>query len=131
MRLLLDTHIAIWWITDDPRLSSPARAMMTDSENFCVVSAVSIWEMAIKSALRRGHHDDMQMTGNEAMRDFEAAGFDLIAINPDAAAGIDYLPPIHSDPFDRLLIAQARQEGMTLLTHDKLLAGYGAFVIVA
>ena len=130
MKLLLDTHIAIWWVTDDPRLSETGRRYIQDTDNISHVSAASIWEIAIKSQLRRGHPDDMFMTGNEAIKDFDAAGFELVAVDVEVAAAIDYLAPLHGDPFDRLLVAHARQNQMLLLTHYKKLQDYGEFVLV-
>ena len=107
------------------------RSLITGDGNSSMASAAAIWEIAIKYARRRGRADDMPIAGQQALALAESAGIDLLAITPGHAAMVDQLPAIHGDPFDRIMIAQARQEGMTLLTHDRLLAGYGAFVMVA
>jgi PIN domain nuclease of toxin-antitoxin system len=128
VRFLLDTHIAVWWVTCDPRLPEDARLLISDPANDFHVSAASIWEIAIKSALRRGHPDDMKMTGHEALADFERTGFMLLPIEPEHAAAVDDLGLRHSDPFDRILVAQAGKEDMRLMTHDRTLVAYGDFV---
>ena len=125
MRFLLDTHIAVWWVTSDPRLPDGARILISDPANDVHVSAASVWEIAIKSALRRGHPDDMKMSGQEALADFERTGFALMPIEPEHAAAVDDLGQFHGDPFDRLLVAQAGKEDMRLLTHDRKLLPYG------
>ena len=125
MRLLLDTHIALWAVIDDPRLSAKARALILDPANEIVVSAASIWEIAIKHALRR---EDMQVSGQEALEIFVAAGFNLLAIAPTHAAQVDALPSIHQDPFDRILVAQAMVEQLRLMSHDSTVAHYGPVV---
>ncbi len=130
MRLLLDTHIALWAIVDDPRLPEVAAALIRDETNDIIVSAASIWEIAIKHRLARGGPGDMPVSGAEARRYFEQAGYALLSISADHAAAIDGLPPIHGDPFDRMLIAQALHEPLRLLTHDRALAGYGEMVLL-
>lgn len=125
MRLLLDTHIALWAVVDDPRLSAKARALILDPANEILVSAASIWEISIKHALRR---EDMQVSGQEALEIFVAAGFDLLAISPTHAAQVDALAPIHQDPFDRILVAQATVDDLRLLSHDATVARYGPAV---
>lgn len=129
MRIIADTHILLWAITGSPRLPKSAHELIEDSSSVVVASAVSIWEVAIKYALRRGHIDDVPLSGAEMLAELERAGFDLLAISGRHAARIDTLPPHHSDPFDRLLVAQAMVEGMRLLTHDKALAAYGDAVM--
>jgi PIN domain nuclease of toxin-antitoxin system len=94
------------------------------------VSAISIWEVAIKWARRKGSADDMPMSGRDLLRELDLAMIDPLPIKPIHAAALDDLPLLHGDPFDRLLLATARHEGMTLLTHDAKLAGYGDFVLV-
>ena len=130
MRLLLDTHIALWAITDDARLPEAAAVLIRDETNAIVVSAASIWEIAIKHRLARGRPGDMTVSGSEAGRYFEEAGYALLPISADHAAAVDGLPPIHGDPFDRLLIAQALHEPLRLLTCDAALAGYGEMVLL-
>ena len=126
MRLLLDTHIALWALTDDPRLSADARALIEAPSNQVAVSAASVWEIAIKHALGRG---DMPISGTDALDWFCQAGYELLPVTPAQAAAVERLPDHHRDPFDRLLVAQASTEPMRLLTHDVLVALYGGDVI--
>jgi PIN domain nuclease of toxin-antitoxin system len=130
VRCLLDTHIAIWAVTDDARLPKAACDILLDEDATKFVSAASIWEIAIKTALRRGHADDMRMSSREAMNDFVAAGFELLSITPEHTATVEDLPLIHGDPFDRLLVAQSIYEPMRLVTHDARLAEYGSHIIL-
>ena len=127
MRLLLDTHVALWAITDDPRLSSVARGLIADPANTVVVSAASIWEIAIKRALARG---DMPVSASKAVEWFAASGYLLLDISPLHAAGVETLPAIHNDPFDRMLVAQALVEPLRLLTRDRLVAEYSDTIIM-
>ena len=129
MRFIADTHILLWAIAGSPRLPKRALELIEDSSSIIVASAASVWEVAIKYALRRGQSDDMPLSGAQMLVELERADFDLLAISGRHAAGIDSLPPHHGDPFDRLLVAQAIVEGMRLLTHDKTLAAYGDVVI--
>ena len=119
MRLLLDTHIALWAIVDDPRLAGAARELIEAPSNDVAVSAASLWEIAIKHALRRG---DMPVSAADALGWFRAAGYVLLDITAEHAAAVETLPPIHADPFDRLLVAQARHEPLRLITHDATVA---------
>ncbi len=129
MRLLVDTHVAIWAVDDDKRLTSASRLLMQSADSVAV-SAASIWEIAIKFALRRGRRGDMTFSAYDAMAKFDESGFDLLAIEPLHSAAVGALPRLHGDPFDRLLVAQAAVEGMTFLTRDKLLVAYGDHVVV-
>lgn len=126
MRLLLDTHLALWAIADSPRLPRLAREFIEDPQHEVHVSAASIWEIAIKHALGRG---DMPVSAAEALHWFREAGYHILAIAPEHAAAVEGLPPLHADPFDRLLVAQARTEPLRLLTHDPTVAGYGEPVL--
>jgi len=121
MRLLLDTHIALWAIADSPRLHAMARQQIAAPENEVFVSAASIWEIAIKHGLGRG---DMPISGETALGYFRDAGYRLLPVSPEHAAAVENLPQHHADPFDRLLIAQALTEPLRLLTHDATVAGY-------
>ena len=121
MQILLDTHILLWALADDPALSQKARALLIDDRNRLWVSAVSIWEISIKHALGRG---DMPLSGNDALGYCRSAGYRWLDIRPEHAAAVEDLPLIHADPFDRLLVAQALTEPMKLLTHDAMLARY-------
>ena len=130
MRLLLDTHILLWAIDESPHLPKGAAKLLSNTANAQSASAVNIWEAAIKYGRRRGSVNDMPMSGQDLLADLMGAEIDILPISPAHAAAVDDLPPLHGDPFDRLLIAQARTESMHLLTHDKKLAAYGDFVIV-
>lgn len=126
MNLLLDTHVALWAITDSPRLSDKARELILSPRATVWVSAASIWEIAIKHSLGRG---DMPISGEGAITHFRAAGYQFLPVEPEHIAAIEGLPKHHQDPFDRLLAAQAQVEPMRLLTHDPMLAHYGDFVV--
>jgi len=126
MNLLLDTHIALWAITDSPRLSPTARELLLAEHAQLWVSAASIWEIAIKHSLGRG---DMPISGTEALDWFRRAGYRLLPIEPEHAAEVSQLPAYHQDPFDRLLIAQALIEPMRLLTHDAHMTAYSHTIV--
>ncbi len=130
MRILLDTHIALWAITDDPRLSARARALILAEENAIHVSAASLWEIAIKHALGEGRADRMPISAGQALAYFRASGYGLLAITADHAAAVEHLPRHHRDPFERMLVAQARAEPMHLVTRDRILAGYGEMIVL-
>ncbi len=122
MRLLLDTHVVLWWQTDDPRLGREARRAIATAE-VVWVSAVSGWEVAIKSALGRIRLDEkFHLT-------VRADDFSELPVSLVHADRVAELPVHHADPFDRLLIAQAQIEGATLVTHDRAIEPYGVPVI--
>ena len=127
MQILLDTHVVLWALVDDPALPDRARGLISDARNTVWVSAVSIWEVAIKHALGRG---DVPISGEDALGYCRLAGYRWLDVRPEHAAAVESLPPIHGDPFDRLLIAQARFEPMHLLTHDRIVAGYDASILL-
>lgn len=129
MRLLLDTHILLWLVTASPRLPLAAKQLVESEDHSFFASVASIWEVAIKHARRRGSAKDMPLSGRQALEDFEAAGFKLLAVSGIHAAAIDRLDRLHGDPFDRLLVAQAQVEDMKLVTHDRQLAAYGPAVL--
>ncbi|PPQ36054.1 PIN domain nuclease [Rhodopila globiformis] len=126
---MLDTHVALWAIADDDRLSAKARRLIDDEENDIVVSAATVWEISIKHALARSGPNDMPISGEEALGYFKDAGFELLNISPAHAAAVEALPPLHADPFDRILIAQALTTPLRLLTHDQRIVGYSDLVI--
>lgn len=126
MRLLLDTQIALWALTASPRLGEQARALIADPANEIFVSTASIWEIAIKHALGRG---DMPISATRAAELCALAGYRQLPVTWRHAAGVDALPPLHADPFDRILVAQAGGEPMRLLSRDAAVAGYGAMVL--
>lgn len=126
MNLLLDTHIALWAITDSPRLPGRAREMIESPKSTIWISAATVWEIAIKHSLGRG---DMPVSGPDALRYFRESGYRLLPIEPEHAAGVEDLPAHHADPFDRILIAQALAEPLRLMTHDPIVARYSDTVI--
>ena len=119
-----------WALTDTKRLSERARKLIGDDANDVFVSAVSVWEIAIKFALAK-RTGAPPFSSTVACDAFRAAGYRMLNVAPEHAAGIDGLPPSHTDPFDKMLISQALLEPLRLLTADKALAGYGVVVIVA
>ncbi|OCB01944.1 twitching motility protein PilT [Acidithiobacillus ferrivorans] len=126
MNLLLDTHIALWAITDSPKLSQKARDLIQSPKSSVWISTASLWEIAIRHALGRG---DMPVSSPEALRYFQESGYQLLPIEAEHAIAVEELPAHHQDPFDRLLVAQALVEPMRLLTHDPLVARYGDTIL--
>ena len=126
MNLLLDTHIALWAITDSPRLSAKARQLIISPSTNVWVSVASLWEIAIKHSLGGG---DMPVSGRDAMRYFRESGYSVLPIEPEHVVFIDELPSHHQDPFDRILVAQALVEPMRLMTHDNAVALYSDTII--
>lgn len=126
MKLLLDTNVALWAITDHPSLSDQARALILAPRNTIWVSVVSLWEIAIKHGLGRG---DMPVSGRSALKYFQQAGFQILPIEPEHVVGVEELPRHHQDPFDRLLVAQALAEPMRLMSHDATVARYNDTII--
>ena len=126
MNLLLDTHIALWAITDSPRLSPQARDLIQAATTTVWISTASVWEIAIKHSLGRG---DMPVSGQDAVRYFRESGYLFLPIDVDHALAVESLPAHHQDPFDRILVAQALIEPMRLLTHDPVVARYSDTII--
>lgn len=112
MRLLADTHALLWWLDDDPRLSLVAREALPSPEALLYISAVSVWEVAIKRRL-----GEIEVDG-DLVAEIAANGFLELPITARHAQEAVNLPRHHDDPFDRMLIAQARLEGLTLITWD-------------
>ena len=125
MRLLLDTHLLLWALTDDRRLGAPLRKLIEDGEHEVLFSAASIWEIAIKAALGRTDFPAGPETIAQAARD---TGFTELPVHADAAARVAGLPLFHRDPFDRLLVAQAMHETLRLYTVDPALPPYSELV---
>ena len=121
MKLLLDTHLLIWAADSIERVPTGARALMADSKNELLFSVASIWEIAIKRGLNR---PDFQVDARMLRRGLIDNGYCELPILSEHVVAIDTLPLVHKDPFDRLLIAQARVEGITLLTDDATVAQY-------
>lgn len=126
MNLLLDTHIALWAITDNPRLSESARQLILNPRARVWVSVASLWEIAIKFSLGRAH---MPISSQQALAYFQQSGYRVLPVEAEHTSALEHLPPLHQDPFDRLLVAQAMTEPMQLLTHDAQLSGYGPHVV--
>ncbi len=121
MRLLLDTHILLWALGDPRKLSKPVRQQIEDTENEVFYSPASIWEIAIKNTLGRS---DFHAEPAAIVTALRASGFVELPIRSRHAVEAAALPALHKDPFDRMLIAQARSEPMVLLTRDSFLAEY-------
>ena len=126
MRILIDTHVIIWAMVESPRLSSKARKILTEDGNEFFLSAASLWEIALKHGNSPG---DMPVTPSLVQAFCLDSGISALNISFLHAARTISLPPIHADPFDRMLVAQAQIESLKLLTHDELIARYGDFVI--
>jgi PIN domain nuclease of toxin-antitoxin system len=122
VRLLLDTHVAIWATNSPERLPAHIKEALSDSAGEVAVSVASVWEIAIKHQL--GRADAPPLSGHRAIVEFEAAGFHFLDVSPSHAAYVERLPPLHADPFDRLMLAQAIVEGMQFVTYDRYLSRY-------
>ena len=122
MRLLLDSHVAIWALSLPHHLSPEVAAILEDQKNDIFVSVAGIWEIAIKGSLKRMSAPEIDAA--RLVELCEIAGFGILSINPMHALAVSSLPHIHADPFDRLMIAQAKIEPMRLVTHDKVVAAY-------
>jgi PIN domain nuclease of toxin-antitoxin system len=130
MKLLLDTHIAMWAVTRDPRLSRKALTLLTHETNELFFSVISLWEIGVKYALPGKRTDPMPVSAARAMQLFIASGLTPLDFTPSHALQGEALPPIHRDPFDRLLVAQALAEPLRLVTHDPQIAAYSDTVIL-
>jgi len=123
VRVLLDTHILLWWLADDPLLPEEAAEVIADGDNEVTVSAATVWEITIKEAASRLEAPD------DLVEALAANDFDSLAMTAEHAIVAGRLPAHHSDPFDRMLIAQAQSEGLTLLSVDSRFAHYGVDVL--
>ncbi len=121
MKLLLDTHLLLWAAEGFERLPPAAQSMMADPENELFFSVASLWEIVIKRGLGR---DDFKVDARVLRRSLLDNGYSELSILSEHAVAVDGLPPIHKDPFDRLLVAQATVEGITLVTVDAHVAEY-------
>ena len=125
MRILLDTHLLLWWLEASPSLSAHAREMIRDPENTVFVSAVSLWEIWLKQSLGKLR---LPVEFNERLA---AESFESLPLTASHARQVALLPWHHRDPFDRMLVAQALVEKFILLTADEVLTAYGAAVYLA
>lgn len=123
MKFLLDTHVLLWAAGQPDRLPARTRRLLRDPRNELVFSAASLWEIAIKRQLGR---DGFLVDARLLRRGLIDNGYGELAVTSAHAVAIDGLPPIHQDPFDRMLVAQSMVEGITLLTTDPLVAQYPA-----
>jgi PIN domain nuclease of toxin-antitoxin system len=121
MKFLLDTHLLLWAAAEPRRLSKQARALIDNPDNDLLFSAASLWEVAIKRGLGR---EDFKVDARLLRRGLLDNGYGELPIASDHVVAIDSLPPIHKDPFDRILVAQATVEGVTLLTIDSVVSQY-------
>ena len=121
MILLLDTHLLLWTAGQSEKLPAEAHELFADRNNDLYFSAASIWEIAIKNNLGR---DDFKVQPRRLRRGLLENDWRELAITSEHAAALDQIPPLHKDPFDRLLIAQAIVEGFTLVTSDESVAKY-------
>jgi PIN domain nuclease of toxin-antitoxin system len=123
LKLLLDTHAALWWLSDDERLGDEAARQLGDDTNLLLLSAAVVWEVSIKRSLGK----------LRAPADFAAillsGGAHAVAITHDHAAAAEHLPWHHRDPFDRMLVVQAQLENATIVSGDPRLAAYGVPVV--
>jgi PIN domain nuclease of toxin-antitoxin system len=124
VRLLLDTHALLWWLADEG-LNAPAREAIADPANLVAVSAASAWEISIKKALGKlAAPDDLE-------QQVQDGGFEALPISLAHSVAAGLLPRHHDDPFDRMLIAQAIAEGLTIVTRDKRFDDYGVALLTA
>ncbi len=123
MNFLLDTHVLLWWLNDSTELSEAGRIAISDPDNLIVLSSVVIWEIRIKQALGKLEIDPDFYTVIKNQR------FDSLPITSDHAYEVGNLPMHHKDPFDRMIIAQANLEGLSVITHDSIFKKYGIPVL--
>jgi PIN domain nuclease of toxin-antitoxin system len=122
VRILLDTHLLLWWLEANPSLSAQARKMISDPENTVFVSAVSLWEIWLKQSLGK-----LRLPADFSER-LAAESFECLPLTGSQTSQVSLLPWRHRDPFDRMLIAQAQVENLVFLTVDEVLAAYGPHV---
>lgn len=125
MRLLLDTHVLLWWLMNESSLTSRARSAIADPAASVFVSAASAWEIAIKQALGKLE------APSDLERQIEVNRFEPLSITIGHAYSAGTLPRHHEDPFDRVLVAQAMSEGLTIVTRDPRLQRYGVTTLLA
>ena len=125
MRMLLDTHVLLWWLADDPSLLHDAKVAISDPTSAVFISAASAWEIAIKQALGKLE------APSDLERQIELNRFEPLLITIAHAYSAGTLPRHHDDPFDRMLVAQALAEGLTIVTRDPRLGRYGVQTLSA
>jgi PIN domain nuclease of toxin-antitoxin system len=122
--LLLDTHILLWWVTDDARLGPSARALIADPDNRVLISIVSLWEIAVKARIGK-----LRADVDAVVHAAETDGMEHLALTNEHLRVLRDLPFHHRDPFDHALIAQAITEGATLISDDRWMASYDVAVV--
>ncbi len=123
MSYLLDTHVLLWWLVDDPTLSDSARRVLTQGKSRVCVSAATLWEIVIKRSLKK-------IEVPESFAEVVAAqGFDSLPVTWEHATEVGNLPLHHRDPFDRILIAQCRVENLTMISRDAMIHEYNVSVL--
>ena len=127
MKLLLDTHILLWSAGQPEKLSAEATSLLLDSSNSLYFSAASIWEIVIIRGLGR---DDFKVNPVRLIKQLVINGYEEVSVSSDHTLAVDTLPVLHKDPFDRILIAQARTEGMLLMTVDEQVSRYGDGIVM-
>lgn len=132
MKVLLDTHIILWALADDEKLSQKARNIILSKENEIYYSTASIWEITIKHML---HPEHMKLSGKQISNYCQEAGYQMLPIKDEHAHTLETLQreeraPKHNDPFDRIMLAQAKEERMLFITHDSLIPYYGEECVV-
>lgn len=125
MKVLLDTHVALWWLNDPGRLTDEASEVIADGRNLVLLSAASVWEAEIQAA-----YGKLQMPG-PLIEAAEDAGLAELPISWAHATRAAALPQLHRDPFDRVLVAQAQEEGLVIITRDPLVRQYGVAALPA
>jgi PIN domain nuclease of toxin-antitoxin system len=123
VQLLLDTHVLLWWLNDDPSLTEEHKRLIQDKRNACYVSAATVWEISIKSGLGK------LRIAKEYLDVLRSQGFLELPVSWAHTSAVQQLPEHHRDPFDRLLVAQAAAEGMVLLSVDPLIRKYQVNVL--
>jgi len=118
VNLFIDTHVLLWWLDDSPELSEAGRTAISDPGNLIVLSAVVVWEIRIKQALGK-----LEIPP-DFYRVVQQQGFELLSITADHSYAVGDLPMHHRDPFDRMIIAQAKHEGLTVATRDTVFNKY-------
>ena len=124
MNLLLDTHVFLWAVDDNPNLSIAAREAIINGQNIVYVSAATAWEISIKRAIGK-----LKIPETDYLDELRLHRFTPLSITTEHALAVENLPPIHKDPFDRMLVAQAQFEKLTLVTRDHRIAEYEVWVI--
>ena len=125
MKLLLDTQVLLWWLDANPTLSEKANSTIADGKNLVLISAAVIWEIRIKQSLGK-----LEIPSN-FRQVLDQQPFEMLAITAEHAHAVGDLPPIHRDPFDRMLIAQAKLEGFAIVTRDTIIQQYKVPIVKA